>query len=351
MHDRLSWVETTAPRHIITALSHESVHKLVREKSRKVAAALHAWLPYIIQAVKPIMSSRDISKGDRWSDVLARELEDTQFGIVCLTPSNIKASWLSFEAGALSKFVDRSSLSPFLFQVRSEDMEGPLTQFQSTTFVKEDVFSLFMSINNKLEPDTRLDSGVLERTFETWWPHLKEAVEQATDTYECTTGYEWLYHPSELSNLQLSTKCKSIWVVAPEMRHTLQTSCQHTIVEKNIKRGIRYRFIFPRPEPEDTVHSARESLWNIFERLSGKREIWEIDRDEFKKLVPTNFLILNAEEEDYSEYCLKALLEIPVVKSHFWIETEDGAARAFVDRFNSMCTNGGILETGNEKKC
>jgi TIR domain len=86
------------------------------EKSRKVAAALHAWLPYIIQAVKPIMSSRDISKGDRWSDVLARELEDTQFGIVCLTPSNIKASWLNFEEshfwiqtedGAARAFLDR----------------------------------------------------------------------------------------------------------------------------------------------------------------------------------------------------------------------------------------------------
>ena len=72
---------------------------------------------------------------------------------------------------------------------------------------------------------------------------------------------------------------------------------------------------------------------------------------EFKKLVPTSFLILNAEEEGYSEYCLKVLLEIPVVKSHFWIETEDVAARAFLDRFNSMCTNGGILEMRNGKKC
>ena len=62
-------------------------------------------------------------------------------------------------------------------------MEGPLTQFQSTTFVKEDVFSLFTSINNKLEPETRLDFTFIESTFETRWPHFKEAEERATDTY------------------------------------------------------------------------------------------------------------------------------------------------------------------------
>lgn len=85
------------------------------------------------------------------------------------------------------------------------------------------------------------------------------------------------------------------------MRHAIRTSCEPTAVEKNITRGTRYRFIFPRPEPDDKIHIARESLWKVFERLSGKKEIWEIDPEEFRKLVPTYFLILNPEEEDYSE--------------------------------------------------
>lgn len=318
------------------------------EKSHRVAAALHAWLPYIIQAVKPIMSSKDISKGDRWSDVLARELEDTQFGIVCLTPSNIKAPWLNFEAGALSKFVDSSSLSPFLFEVRSEEVEGPLKQFQSTIFAKDDVFSLLTSINNKLEPSIKLDLTLLERTFETWWFHLQEEVQQATQTHESATGYEWLHHPSELSQIQLSTESKSIWVVVSQMRRALQTSCQVEVVEQNIRSGTRYRFIFPRPEPDDNIHTAREFLWNVFERCSGTKEIWEINRDEFEKLVVTDFLILNP--EDYIDHPLKVLLEIPVIESKFWIEAEDGAAHGFLDRFDSMCNNSGTLETESEKK-
>ena len=104
------------------------------ETSHKVAIALHDWLPYIIQAVKPFMSSGDIFKGERWSDVLAKELEDTQFGIICVTPSNIKAPWLNFEAGALSKSVDRSFLFPFLSQINPHELEGPLALFQITIF-------------------------------------------------------------------------------------------------------------------------------------------------------------------------------------------------------------------------
>lgn len=314
------------------------------EKSHKVATALHAWLPYVIQAVKPIMSSSDISKGDRWSEKLARRLENTQFGIVVLTPSNLKAPWLNFEAGALSKFVDNSSLSPFLFQVRPENVEGPLTQFQITNFVEEDVFSLLASINNKLEPEARLNPALLKKTFETWWPDFKAAVEQASETHECTTGYEWLYYTNELSYIQQNNKCKSVWVLASEMRQAIRTVCEPTTVEMNIARGTKYRFIFPRPEPDDKIHTARDALWNVFERMSGKKEVWEIDPDEFRKLVPTYFLLLNPEEDSYPEYCLKVLLEIPVVRSGFWIEAEDQAARAFADRFDLMCKNSAFLK-------
>lgn len=160
------------------------------ENSHKIATALHDWLPYIIQAIRPFMSSGDIFKGERWSDVLAKELEDTQFGIICLTPSNIDAPWLNFEAGALSKCIDRSSLSPFLFQVRPNEVEGPLAMFQSTIFAKEDVFNLLTSINQRLESTRRLDLTLLRQTFETWWPRLELALRQATHSHESATGYD-----------------------------------------------------------------------------------------------------------------------------------------------------------------
>jgi hypothetical protein len=114
------------------------------------------------------MSSGDTIKGERWGDVLDHELEYSQFSeLICSTPSNINAPWLSFEAGAVIKYHREVVFTPFLFQDNPTEIEGPLTQFQTTSFAKEDIFNLIASINNRLESETRLDLALLRRTFET----------------------------------------------------------------------------------------------------------------------------------------------------------------------------------------
>ena len=70
--------------------------------SQQVAIALHKWLPYVLQRVKPFLSSSDISAGENWVDLLAEELQNTNYGIICVTPYNIRKPWINFEAGALS---------------------------------------------------------------------------------------------------------------------------------------------------------------------------------------------------------------------------------------------------------
>src|SRR5258706_2823307 len=85
------------------------------ERSRHVAKALRDWLPMVLQATKPFMSKKDIDKGSRWHVELAKALEVTKVGIICLTPENLSASWLLFEAGGLSKTPNPRPLRlPFL---------------------------------------------------------------------------------------------------------------------------------------------------------------------------------------------------------------------------------------------
>ena len=107
--------------------------------SWKVAVIFRDWLPSVIQSVEPYVSSEDIDKGARWSTDIAKELEDSTFGILCVTKENLEAPWLSFEAGALSKTMEKSFVTPFLFDIKRSEVQGPILQFQSTIFQKEDI--------------------------------------------------------------------------------------------------------------------------------------------------------------------------------------------------------------------
>lgn len=143
--------------------------------SHKVALVFRDWLPSVIQAISPYVSSEDIDKGARWSTDIAKELADSTFGILCVTRENINASWLNFEAGALSKTMDKSFVSPFLFDIKRSEVDGPILQFQSTIFEKEDLKKLVNTLNKACEKDG-LTADRLNKAFEVWYPTLENEL-------------------------------------------------------------------------------------------------------------------------------------------------------------------------------
>jgi hypothetical protein len=143
--------------------------------SHRVAVALRDWLPSVLQAIEPYVSSEDIDKGARWNTDISKELEDASFGILCITPENLEAPWLNFEAGALSKSLDRARVAPFLFQVERTAITGPLLQFQSTLLEADDVRKLIKSLNAALG-EHALEEARLDEIFEVWWPKLEETL-------------------------------------------------------------------------------------------------------------------------------------------------------------------------------
>ncbi len=155
--------------------------------SHKVACAFREWLPSVIQSVGPYVSSEDIDKGTRWSTDIAKELEESSYGIICVTKENINAPWISFEAGALSKSIDKANVTPFLFNVKRSEVQGPLLQFQSTIYEKDEVFKTLKSINNRVPEKDRLSEVHLKKTFEVWWPQLKSALDELQSKPEETS--------------------------------------------------------------------------------------------------------------------------------------------------------------------
>src|SRR5437879_5490786 len=119
-------------------------------RSRAVAETLREYLPMIVNAFSPWLSSADIDKGARWSSDLAAALATATAGIICLTPNNLAAPYVLFEAGALSKTVEKPFVCTLLIGMEPSDVSGPLAQFQATKPTKEDLLQLLKSLNKAL---------------------------------------------------------------------------------------------------------------------------------------------------------------------------------------------------------
>ena len=143
--------------------------------SHKVALILRDWLPSVIQSIEPYVSSEDIDKGARWSSDIASELQDSTFGILCVTKENLHAPWLMFGAGALSKTIQNSYVCPFLFDIKRSEVNGPILQFQSTIFEKDDIKKLLFSLNQACAQG-QLTPDKLEKAFGVWFSSLEEQL-------------------------------------------------------------------------------------------------------------------------------------------------------------------------------
>jgi hypothetical protein len=144
-------------------------------RSREVAQILHDWLPNVIQSLKPWMSAADIKGGARWSADIAYELETSQFGIICLTAENLEAPWIHFEAGALSKALQKAYVCPYLLGVAPEELHGPLVQFQATKAEKEETRKLIHTINHA-QGNAALNEQKVNNAFDRWWDDLEKSL-------------------------------------------------------------------------------------------------------------------------------------------------------------------------------
>ena len=144
------------------------------ERSKAVAQALHDWIPLVLHNVEPWVSEADIEAGERWGEVVAKELSDSNFGIICITRENVNSPWVLFEAGALAKTMQGSKVIPLLLDLEVRDITGPLAQFQAKKVERTGVNEVIISINQTAKgmvPELRA-----RELFEALWPKLEKEV-------------------------------------------------------------------------------------------------------------------------------------------------------------------------------
>jgi len=143
--------------------------------SRRAAHALRSWLRLVVHAVEPYMSAEDIAVGNRWGSNIARALDASDFGIICVTPQNIDSRWLNYEAGAIGKRFTTTAVCPLLIGVDKPDLGFPLALYQAAECTQPDIRKLIDSLNRACGP-AAVPAEVIDQTFPLLWPKLDEKL-------------------------------------------------------------------------------------------------------------------------------------------------------------------------------
>ncbi|MGC1621088.1 MAG: toll/interleukin-1 receptor domain-containing protein [Candidatus Acidiferrum sp.] len=171
-----NWLELVVQGWYILAETNNVFISWSGPRSKSAAEALKDWLPTILQTARPWMSATDIEKGTRWREEVTEALDTMKAGIICLTPENLTAEWLLFEAGALSEIRDHQTRvwTYLLADLKPQHVKDPLAMFQATTADKEDTRKLIHSINKIL--DATVADGRLNHLFDKLWPDLEQRL-------------------------------------------------------------------------------------------------------------------------------------------------------------------------------
>src|SRR5260370_27646883 len=98
-------------------------------------------------------------------------------GIICLTPENLRADWILYEAGALSKTLDAKTrvCTYLLAGLESRNLKPPLALFQWTKAANAATRKLIHTINKHLDA-TPVSESRLDTIFEKMWPALQQKL-------------------------------------------------------------------------------------------------------------------------------------------------------------------------------
>ncbi len=153
-------------------------------KSETVAIELKEFIGTILQATNP-WTSNEIVSGARWNEEISKKLNDSKYGIICLTKHNINAPWILFEAGALAKSVNtKTYVCPYLIDFDASQLSGPLTMFQAKVADKAGTLKLLKDINSilqKINPDSHLKDERLGILFDKMWPEFERKLNSLDD--------------------------------------------------------------------------------------------------------------------------------------------------------------------------
>ena len=256
------------------------------DRSRLVAGGLKSLLEYTFEGIDVFVSDY-IEPGEAWGPRLQNELEQSQFGILCLTAENFDAPWLLFEAGAMAKKFEssRTRVVPYLIDTLPEaSVRSPLSQFQQGHADREGTLFLVKSINALRESPQASDR--LEKIFKGGWSEFEQTMKalpvHAGRPHDARSDREILEAILQQVGILVQAHSAPTSSVSrlpnEELAHILNLRHQPTItytVQGNLKRELRHLrdlgFIKNKQGPIEKLPGTFE-LGKYFELLKPGRD-------------------------------------------------------------------------------
>ena len=218
--------------------------------------------------------SEETEKGTRWSANIAKELEHTDYGLICLTRDNLEAPWIHFEAGALAKSMDGGRVAPLLFGLKKSDIQGPLAQFQLTNFDETDVRRLLGGMNSS-KKEGALDDARISKVFRALWKELDDSVLKAMQNYKVSTPPPAVSSQDILEELLVLARNQS--------KSQMGISSANDLVDKIVVALIDRRVVADMPSIPNFVWEDLADSWSpLRERLFANIE--NMDNETLNKI-------------------------------------------------------------------
>ena len=161
-----------------------------KDRSKAIAEGWAKLLPEIV-SWKPILST-EFQKGREWSTTLRNDLNEAKTGIIFLTPENMAAPWIHFEAGALATAVGsrNGEVFTYVYGFDPGKLAGPLSAYQSTVATKEDTRRLVHDVCVAMESEPPP-----EEIYSSWWAKLEAVLDEipAPAVTELVPGFAELF--------------------------------------------------------------------------------------------------------------------------------------------------------------
>ena len=91
--------------------------------------------------------------------------------------------------------MDKAFVSPFLFNIKRSEVDGPILQFQSTIFEEGDIKKLLKTLNKACGEDKLTDER-LEKAFKVWYPTLEAELKKIQPSKKAEKPEEQPAHES-----------------------------------------------------------------------------------------------------------------------------------------------------------